>query len=249
MPAAAIEVIDLRIVYGDLVAVGGVSFSASAGEVVALLGPNGAGKTSTIEALEGYRAPVSGRVRVLGHDPIAEHDALTPRIGVMLQEGGLYPGIRTAEALSLFASYYDDSEDPADLLVRIGLDGHAGTTARRLSGGQQQRLSLALALVGRPDVVFLDEPTAGLDVDGRRLVREIVREQRDRGVCVLLATRAGRRDPVRRRRRAGSRGTRSRARRARDRRIPRRVSGGDRTLPRRHRPARRLAGRRGPGPW
>jgi ABC-2 type transport system ATP-binding protein len=184
----AVEVADLRITYGDVVAVDGVSFTAEAGEVVALLGPNGAGKTSTIEALEGYRKPVGGAVRVLGWDPVAEHGLVVGHIGVMLQEGGLYPGIRTAEVLHLFAAYFDDPTDPDELLGRVGLADQAKATARRLSGGQQQRLSLALALVGKPDVAFLDEPTAGLDVDGRLLVRDVVREQRDRGVCVLLAT-------------------------------------------------------------
>lgn len=184
----AVDVRDLRITYGDVVAVDGVSFSAAAGEIVALLGPNGAGKTSTIEALEGYRRPTGGELRVLGHDPRAEHAAVVPRIGVMLQEGGLYPGIRTAEVLTLFAAYYDDPVDPDALLERVGLADHARSTARRLSGGQQQRLALALALVGRPEVAFLDEPTAGLDVDGRLLVRDVVREQRDLGACVLLAT-------------------------------------------------------------
>ena len=184
----ALEVADLRITYGDVVAVDGVSFTAEAGEVVALLGPNGAGKTSTIEALEGYRKPRGGSVRVLGSDPIADHAVVVRQIGVMLQEGGLYPGIRTAEVLHLFAAYYDDPTDPDALLARVGLADQAKSTARRLSGGQQQRLSLALALVGQPDVAFLDEPTAGLDVAGRMLVREVVREQRDRGVCVLLAT-------------------------------------------------------------
>ena len=184
----AVEVDDLRITYGDVIAVDGVSFAAHPGEVVALLGPNGAGKTSTIEALEGYHRPASGTVRVLGHDPRADHAAVVGRIGVMLQEGGLYPGIRTAEVLDLFAAYYDDPADPAALLERVGLADQAKATARRLSGGQQQRLALALALVGRPRVAFLDEPTAGLDVDGRLLVRDVVREQRETGVCVLLAT-------------------------------------------------------------
>jgi ABC-2 type transport system ATP-binding protein len=183
-----IEVAGLRITYGDLVAVDGISFTAGAGEVVALLGPNGAGKTSTISALEGYRRPAAGTVRVLGWDPVIDHAALVPRIGVMLQEGGLYPGIRTAEAVRLFAAYYDDPLDPDALLERVGLAEQAKATARRLSGGQQQRLSLALALVGRPVVAFLDEPTAGLDVEGRLLVRDVVREQREAGVCVLLAT-------------------------------------------------------------
>ncbi len=186
--APAVVVEDLRITYGDLVAVDGLGFTARAGEVVALLGPNGAGKTSTIEALEGFRRPAGGTVRVLDLDPVADHDRLVPRIGVMLQEGGLYPGIRVAEILALFAAYYDDAADPTALLARVGLADHARATARRLSGGQQQRLALALALVGRPAVAFLDEPTAGLDVDGRLLVREVIGEERDRGTCVLLAT-------------------------------------------------------------
>lgn len=186
--APAVVVEDLRITYGELVAVDGLGFTAHAGEVVALLGPNGAGKTSTIEALEGFRRPTGGTARVLGLDPVADHDRLVPRIGVMLQEGGLYPGIRVAEILTLFAAYYDDAVDPTALLARVGLADHARATARRLSGGQQQRLALALALVGRPAVAFLDEPTAGLDVDGRLLVREVIREERDRGTCVLLAT-------------------------------------------------------------
>lgn len=187
-PVPAVEVRDLRITYGDLVAVDGLGFAAHAGEVVALLGPNGAGKTSTIEALEGYRRPAGGHVRVLGLDPIADHDRLVPRIGVMLQEGGLYPGIRVGEVVDLFAAYYDEPADPGALLARVGLADHARATARRLSGGQQQRLALALALVGRPAVAFLDEPTAGLDVDGRLLVRDVVHEERDCGTCVLLAT-------------------------------------------------------------
>jgi ABC-2 type transport system ATP-binding protein len=186
--APAVQVDHLRITYGDVVAVDGISFGAHPGEVVALLGPNGAGKTSAIEALEGYRRPAAGTVRVLGHDPLADRAAVVGRIGVMLQEGGLYPGIRTAEVLDLFAAYYDDPADPAALLERVGLADQAKATARHLSGGQQQRLALALALVGRPRVAFLDEPTAGLDVDGRLLVRDVVREQRDAGVCVLLAT-------------------------------------------------------------
>ncbi len=184
----AVEVADLRVTYGDTVAVDGVSFAARAGEVVALLGPNGAGKTSTIESLEGYRRPSDGTARVLGLDPRADHAALAPHLGVMLQEGGLYPGIRVGEAVRLFAAYYPTAEEPAALLDRVGLTGHAGATVRRLSGGEKQRLSLALALVGRPKVAFLDEPTAGLDVDGRRLVREVVAEQRAEGTCVLLAT-------------------------------------------------------------
>jgi ABC-2 type transport system ATP-binding protein len=185
---AAVEVRDFSIRYGDLLAVDGVSFDAAAGQVTALLGPNGAGKTSTIETIEGYRRPASGQVRVLGLDPIADHTQFVTSIGVMLQSGGVYPGIRPLEALRLFAAYYDDPADPQALLERVGLGGRARTPWRRLSGGEQQRLSLGLALVGRPKVVMLDEPTAGLDVEGRRLVHEIVAELRTDGAAVVLAT-------------------------------------------------------------
>jgi len=183
-----IEVHDLSVRYGSLVAVDRLSFAADAGELVALLGPNGAGKTSTVEALEGYRRAAGGSVRVLGLDPVRDHASLTPRIGVMLQSGGVYPGIRPLEVLRLFASFYDDPLDPSEVLSMVGLADVAGTVWRRLSGGEQQRLSLALALVGRPAVAFLDEPTSGIDPAGRQVVRTIVRRLRDSGVCVLLTT-------------------------------------------------------------
>ncbi len=183
-----IEVDDLVVRYGDLVAVAGVSFSVAPGEVLALLGPNGAGKTSTVETLEGFRRPTSGRVRVLDLDPIADHGKLVRRVGAMLQAGGVYPGIRPAEAVRLFASYYDIAEDPDALLDRVGLSHRRTTTWRKLSGGEQQRLSLALALVGKPEVVFLDEPTAGIDVAGRQVIRELIRDLRQSGVTVLVTT-------------------------------------------------------------
>ena len=185
---AAVDVSGLVVRYGELTAVDRVSFSAEAGEVLALLGPNGAGKTTTIETLEGYRSPTEGAVRVLGLDPIRDHARLTPRIGVMLQRGGVYPGIRAGEAVRLFAAYYENPADPDELLARVGLERQRSTTWRHLSGGEQQRLSLALALVGRPEVAFLDEPTAGVDVGGRQIVRRIIRELADGGSCVLLAT-------------------------------------------------------------
>jgi ABC-2 type transport system ATP-binding protein len=180
----AVEVAELVVRYGPVVAVDGLSFSAEAGEVLALLGPNGAGKTSTVETLEGYRRPAAGTVRVLGTEP----KAAIPRMGVMLQGGGLYPSMGPREALRLFAAYYDDPADPEELLVRVGLEGVARTPWRRLSGGERQRLSLALALVGRPRVAFLDEPTAGVDPAGRMVIRRIVRELAADGVCVLLTT-------------------------------------------------------------
>jgi ABC-2 type transport system ATP-binding protein len=186
VPAVAIEGLIVR--FGDLVAVDGVSFEATAGEVTALLGPNGAGKTTTVETAEGYRRPDAGAVRVLGLDPVADRAALVPRIGVMPQDGGVYPGIRVGEALRLFAAYYDDPLDPDALLDQVGMADRVSSTTRSLSGGERQRLSLALALVGRPEVAFLDEPTAGVDVGGRQVVRRVIRSLRDAGVTVVLTT-------------------------------------------------------------
>jgi ABC-2 type transport system ATP-binding protein len=174
--------------YRDTLAVDRLSFTGRAGQVVALLGRNGAGKTSTVEALEGYRRPDGGSVRVLGLDPSGDHAELVPRIGVMLQRGGVYPMLGPAQVLHLFARYYDDPEDPDELIDRVGLGAARRTPWRRLSGGEQQRLSLALALVGQPDVLFLDEPTAGVDPEGRIAVRDIIAGQRDRGICVVLTT-------------------------------------------------------------
>ncbi len=187
-PGRALEVDALTVRYGEVTAVAELSFSAEPGSITALLGPNGAGKTSTVEVLEGYRRASSGSVRVLGLDPIADHARLTPQIGVMLQQGGVYTGIRPPEVLALFASYYAEPADPDELLERVGLDHRRKATWRQLSGGEQQRLSLALALVGRPRVAFLDEPTAGIDPAGRRLIRDIIAELRERGVCVLLTS-------------------------------------------------------------
>jgi ABC-2 type transport system ATP-binding protein len=194
MPAAAsdpaISVAGLEKHYGTTRAVDALSFEVARGEVFGLLGPNGAGKTTTVETLEGYRAPDRGTVRVLGLDPVRDAPQLRPRIGVMLQEGGLYPGLRPLELLRLFAAYYDDAESPEALLETVGLADAGRTLVRRLSGGQQQRLSLACALVGRPEVVFLDEPTAGMDPHARATTWQLVRGLRDRGVTVLLTTHA-----------------------------------------------------------
>ena len=186
--APAITVQQLVRRYGDRAVVNGLSFEVRHGEVFALLGPNGAGKTTTVETLEGYRAPSAGKVRVLGLDPIADARRLKPRIGVMLQDGGVAPSMRPLEALELFASFYASPADPRALLNLVGLDDAVRTRFRALSGGQKQRLSLALALVGRPELVFLDEPTAGMDPQARRATWEIVRSLRRDGVTVLLTT-------------------------------------------------------------
>ena len=174
--------------YGETLAVDRLTLTGSAGTVVALLGPNGAGKTSTVEALEGYRRVTAGSAWVLGLDPIADHAALVPHIGVMLQKGGVYPMLGPAQVLHLFARYYDDAADPDALLDLVGLSDVRRTPWRRLSGGEQQRLALALALVGKPSVLFLDEPTAGVDPEGRIVVRDIIAAQRDQGICVILTT-------------------------------------------------------------
>jgi ABC-2 type transport system ATP-binding protein len=186
VPAVVVESLTVR--YGDRVAVDGLSFDAEAGQVLTVLGPNGAGKTSTIEALEGYRRPASGTLRVLGLDPDWDHAALTQRMGVMLQHGGVHPALRPPEVLRQHAAFYASALDPAELLERVGLVDQRGTAYRRLSGGEQQRLSLALALIGRPSVVFLDEPTAGIDPAGRQVIRRIITELRDDGVCVVVTT-------------------------------------------------------------
>jgi ABC-2 type transport system ATP-binding protein len=184
----AIEVAGLEKRYGDRRAVDGINLRIPRGEVFGLLGPNGAGKTTTVETLEGYRSPDAGTVRVLGLDPRRDGTALRPRIGVMLQEGGLYPGVRPLEALRLFAAFYPEPDDPERLLDLVGLREVAGTYVRRLSGGECQRLSLALALVGRPEVLFLDEPTAGMDPRARATTWELVRELRADGTTVVLTT-------------------------------------------------------------
>lgn len=174
--------------FGEKTAVDGLSFSLHAGEVLGLLGPNGAGKTTTVEMCEGFASPDAGSVRVFGLDPALKTDEVRSRIGVMLQGGGAYPGVRVGEMLDLVASYSADPLDPAWLLETVGLAQHRKTPYRRLSGGQQQRLSLACALVGRPEIVFLDEPTAGLDAQSRMVVWDLVRSLKRDGVAVVLTT-------------------------------------------------------------
>src|SRR6266436_7000911 len=174
--------------YGSHRVVDELQFTVQRGEIFALLGPNGAGKTTTIETLEGYRKPDNGRVRVLGLDPIRESQKLKPHIGVMLQQDGLYPGLTAREVLHLFAGYYRQPQNIDHLLERVGLSAAARTQCRRLSGGQKRRLALAVALVGNPALVFLDEPTAGMDPQARLATWEIIRALKSAGVTVLLTT-------------------------------------------------------------
>lgn len=173
--------------YGDKTAVDGLDLVALDG-VTAVLGPNGAGKTTTIEVCEGYRRADGGTVRVLGLDPVAQAAELKPRIGVMLQSGGVYSGARADEMLRHMAKLHAHPLDVDALIDRLGLGGCGRTTYRRLSGGQQQRLALAMAVVGRPELVFLDEPTAGLDPQARHATWDLVRDLRDDGVSVILTT-------------------------------------------------------------
>jgi ABC-2 type transport system ATP-binding protein len=185
---AAVEVVGLTVRYGEVTAVDEVSFEAQAGQITALLGPNGAGKTTTVEVLEGFRRPDAGRTSVIGLDPQADHAALTRRVGVMLQAGGVGPGVRVLEALRHAAALYEDSLEPAALLERVGLTGTERRTWRQISGGEQRRLALALALIGRPQVAFLDEPGSGVDPQGRLAIREVVAGLRDDGATVVLTT-------------------------------------------------------------
>ncbi|WP_239138121.1 ABC transporter ATP-binding protein [Actinoplanes regularis] len=185
---AAVEVRDVVVRYGDTTAVKGVSLSAQRGRVLALLGHNGAGKTSLLQVCEGFRRPDAGTARILGLDPVAEHDALMPRLGIMLQSGGVYPWAAAGEILRLFASFAANPLSVDMLLDRLGLRKVEKTRFRRLSGGEQQRLSLAVALVGRPELVFLDEPTAGMDTEARHTTWQLIEELRADGVSVLLTT-------------------------------------------------------------
>jgi len=186
--AEAIVVDNLTKSYGSMKAVDQLHFTVHRGEVFALLGPNGAGKTTTVETLEGYRTPDTGSVHVLGLDPIREAKALKPQIGVMLQQDGLYPGLTVREVLHLFAGYYQHPQNVDGLLERVGLNTAAKIRCRRLSGGQKRRLALALALVGNPTLLFLDEPTSGMDPQARLATWEIIRDLKRNGATVLLTT-------------------------------------------------------------
>jgi ABC-2 type transport system ATP-binding protein len=185
-PAVVVDGLVMR--YGATTAVDELSLTVQRGSITAVLGPNGAGKTTTLETCEGYRAPQQGSVRVLGLDPRRQARELLPRIGVMLQDGGAWSGARAPEMLRHIAALHAHPLDPAVLEERLGLGECGRTPYRRLSGGQKQRLGLAMALVGRPEVVFVDEPTAGLDPAVRRTVWKLLEELRDDGVTVVLTT-------------------------------------------------------------
>jgi ABC-2 type transport system ATP-binding protein len=186
--APALEITDLVKRYRDNTAVAGLSLRAERGQVTAILGPNGAGKTTTIETCEGYRQADSGAVRVLGLDPVTDRRELRSRVGVMLQSGGVPTTVRAAEYLRVMARFYAHPLDPAALLDALGLTGSARTPYKQLSGGQQQRLALAAAVIGRPELVFLDEPTAGLDPQARHATWELIDSLRAAGTSVILAT-------------------------------------------------------------
>ena len=185
---SAVVVENLTIRYGDFVAVDNVSFQAEFGEVTAILGPNGAGKTSTIETCEGYRAPTSGSVQVLQKNPFTQRTSLHSEVGVMLQEGGVYPSARVHETIAQYCALYNRGVDPATLLTAVDLESKASSTWRRLSGGEKQRMLLALALAARPRVAFLDEPTSGVDINGRDAIRHIINDLAANGTAVVLAT-------------------------------------------------------------
>ena len=184
-----ISVVDVRKAYGDVRAVDGVSFEVGRGEIFGLLGPNGAGKTTTVEMLEGLRPPDAGELRVLGVDVARHPDAIKPRIGVALQTAALYPKLTVVELLDLFRSFYPKPGPPAaDLIEALGLTERRNARTEELSGGHRQRLAVALALVNDPELVFLDEPTTGLDPAARRALWDLIAGMRDRNKTVLLTT-------------------------------------------------------------
>jgi ABC-2 type transport system ATP-binding protein len=185
---AVVSVVDLRKTYGEVKAVDGVSFEMSRGEIFGLLGPNGAGKTTTIEMLEGLNKPDSGSATVLGIDVTRNPDRLKERIGVQLQTAALYPELKVTELIDLFASFYQRRRPTAELVRELGLDERENALTKDLSGGQRQRLSIALALVNDPELIFLDEPTTGLDPQGRRSLWEHIEELRRQGRTILLTT-------------------------------------------------------------
>ncbi len=185
---STIEVSDLRKSYGNVEAVRGISFSVERGQVFGLLGPNGAGKTTTVEILEGYRRRSGGEVRVLGQDPEQRDRGLQERVGIVLQSCGFYTRATVREAVEHFAKAYPEPRDPRETIALVGLEDKADARTKALSGGQQRRLDLALALVGDPELVFLDEPTTGFDPAARRIAWDVVRRLKELEKTVLLTT-------------------------------------------------------------
>ena len=188
MASAAIEVRDLRKDYGPVEAVRGVSFEVDRGEVFGLLGPNGAGKTTTVEILEGYRRRSAGDVRVLGHDPAERDRDMQQRVGIVLQSCGFYPRVTVREAVEHFSKAYERPRDASETIDLVGLGEKADARTKDLSGGQRRRLDLALALVGDPELIFLDEPTTGFDPAARRTAWGVVRTLKELGKTVFLTT-------------------------------------------------------------
>jgi ABC-2 type transport system ATP-binding protein len=184
----AIAVTDLHKSYGDFEAVRGISFNVERGEVFGLLGPNGAGKTTTVEILEGYRERSAGSVSVLGEDPLHPSRDLRQRLGIVLQSSGFYPRVTVKEAVEHWALLYPKPLDPQEVIELVGLDGKEDARSAALSGGQKRRLDLALALVGDPELVFLDEPTTGFDPAARRAAWGVIRALKDMGKTILLTT-------------------------------------------------------------
>src|SRR5205809_263385 len=185
---SAISVRDLRKSYGATEALRGVTFEIAEGEVYGLLGPNGAGKTTTVEILEGYRSRDSGDVEVLGFDPARAEGAFRERIGVVLQQSQLFPNLTVRETHTMFAGYYEQARDVDEVVRLVGLEEKSGARVKTLSGGQKRRLDLGVALVGNPDLVFLDEPTTGFDPAARRAAWDMIRSLRSLGKTILLTT-------------------------------------------------------------
>ena len=184
----AVDVNQLEVSFGDVRAVDGVTLNVNYGEVVALLGPNGAGKTTVVETLLGFRAPNAGTVRLHGLDPLRDHHEVVVRTGALLQRGGVWAPMTPRDVLRLTASYYDAPRDPKELLQLLDLERCATTPWRRLSGGEQQRTLLALALLGRPRALVLDEPTTAVDPEGRAVIRNLIGAERERGCALFITT-------------------------------------------------------------
>jgi len=186
--STAVAITNLSVTFGDLQAVRDVSLDVAYGEVVALLGPNGAGKTTVVETLLGFRPPTSGTVRLHGLDPVRDHAEVVVRTGALLQRGGVWFPMTPRQVLDLTASYYSSPRSPKELLGLLDLERCATTPWRRLSGGEQQRTQLALALLGRPKALILDEPTTAVDPEGRQVIRDLIAAERHRGCALLLTT-------------------------------------------------------------